>query len=326
MLTRRAILQQAGKTATDPTLVVAGVALPYLYLEQMSYRLGYSANASQQGQLRGDTIFYCPGALYVESAAGTGSGSQTIVTAQPAYKSSENDGRRVLAVTADTTRLTLGVDYTESYGSITSGAAVTTVHLLATYASTSTIRIIYSSPTAKQYAQGVHEDATVKPAAVRGKDIEVYVGGYNPNDIPTSQANKWTSVQQVQLDWRVTFEKDQEFGNYYAVEVSYTDVPAVTGSIDLKPRNPAELETKIRQAAGVSDVTQVLGPTSTTPLALDIVIKDAQTQPGQSKPIKRFHIADARFTLPGYTGQVQQKLTVTVPFESDQGALLIYGA
>jgi hypothetical protein len=317
---------KAGVSATDPTAVVAAVAVPFVLLESMSYSFGYSTDAQQQAQLRGDTIFYCPGALYVETAVGTGSSGQTIVTAQPAYASSEADGRRVIAVTANSTRLTLGVDYTETYGTITAGAAVTTVNLNATYASTDNLRIIYSSPTLKQYADSANEDATIKPAAVRGKDIEVYVGGYDPNDVAGSQAHRWTGVQSVKLDWKVTVEKDQEFGNYYAVAVDYTDVPDVTGSVDIKPRDPADLAAKIREAAGITDATQMLGPTSSVPLALDIVIKDAQTQPGVSKVIKRFHVADARFTLPGYTGQVKQKLTVTVPFTSDQGALVVYGA
>lgn len=317
---------KAGVAATDPTKVVAAVAIPFVYAESMSYRFGLKTNAEQQAQLRGDTIFWCPGPLYVETTAGSGAGSQTVVTAQPAYKSSGSDGRRVLSVTVDQTRLTFGVDYTETYGSITSGAAVTTVHLVATVATTSNIRVIYSSPTLKQYAQAANEDATLKPASVRGKDIQVYVGGYDPNAVSASQANRWGGCQQVQLDWKVTIEKDEELGTLYATTADYTDVPAVTGSIDLKPRDPADLETKIRQASGVTDATQVVDPSSAVPLALDIVILDSQTYAPLTKVIKRFHIADARFTVPGYSGQVKQKLSVNIPFESDSGAMKIYGA
>jgi hypothetical protein len=52
---------KAGVTATSPYAVINSVALPFLYLEQMSYRFGLRDNASQQAQLRGDTIFYNPG-------------------------------------------------------------------------------------------------------------------------------------------------------------------------------------------------------------------------------------------------------------------------
>lgn len=313
---------KAGVNAASPYAVVSSVALPFLYLEQMSYRFGLRDNASQQAQLRGDTIFYNPGPTFVETAAGSGVAAQTVVTAHSAYAVGESDARRVLAVTAGTKRLTFGVDYTETYGSVTAGAAVTTVHLVDAVPTTDTVRIIYSSPSAVSYDQTTHPSATVKPAAVRGRDIDVYVGGYDPEDIAGSQANKLTSVQAVTLDWRVTIDKDEEFGNYYAVSQDF-DVPSVTGSVDIKPRDPAELRDLIAQFEGITDATAVLGTATSVPLVLDIVIKNANDS---SRPVKRFHVPDARFTPPGFQGRVQQKLTVTVPFESDEGSLLIYSA
>ena len=37
--------------------------------------------------------------------------------------------------------------------------------------------------------------------------------------------------------------------------------------------------------------------------------------------LKTHYVPDARFTIPGYQGQVQQKMNVTVNFESDGGIL-----
>jgi hypothetical protein len=313
---------KAGVTATSPYAVINSVALPFLYLEQMSYRFGLRDNATQQAQLRGDTIFYNPGPTFVESTAGSGVAAQAIPTAHSAYAVGESDGRRVLAVTVGTSRLTFGVDYTETYGSISGGAAVTTIHLVDAVPTTSTVRLIYSSPTSVSYDATTHPSATVKPAAVRGRDIDVFIGGYDPDDVAGSQANKLTSVQAVTLDWRVTIDKDEEFGNYYAVSQDF-DVPSVTGSIDIKPRDPAELMSLIRTLEGISDATKVLGTATSVPLELDIVIKNANDE---SRVIKRLHVPDARFTPPGFQGRIQQKLTVTVPFESDEGDLLIFSA
>lgn len=310
---------KAGITAADPTLVIASVATPYLSLEQMSYRFGLRDNATQTATLRGDTIFYNPGACFVEETAGSGSGGQAVVSAHSAYQLAEGDERRVLSVCAGGRRLTFGADYVESYGSISGGAAVTTVTITDAVATTDLIRIMYSSPTTVQYAQGVHPDTTVKPAAVRGRDIEIYVGGYDPNDIAGSQVNKTTSVQSVTVDWRVTLDKDEEFGNYYAVAYDF-DVPAVNGSIDIKPRDNADLLTTLRQITGVSDATKVIGPSTAVPLEVDVVIK----HPDTGAVIKRLHVPDARFTVPGYTGRVQQKTTVTLPFESDEGSLTVF--
>ena len=40
--------------------------------------------------------------------------------------------------------------------------------------------------------------------------------------------------------------------------------------------------------------------------------------------LKTHYVPDARFTIPGYEGRVQQKLTQTVNFESDAGVLETY--
>jgi hypothetical protein len=55
-------------------------------------------------------------------------------------------------------------------------------------------------------------------------------------------------------------------------------------------------------------------------LPLDIVLYS----PDDGTVLKTLHVPDARFTVPGYSGRVQQKLTVTFNFESDLGSLLVY--
>lgn len=310
---------KAGQTATDPFAVVSSVAIPFLYLEQMSYRFGLRDNATQSASLRGDTIFYNPGPCFVETAAGTGAAGQTMVTTHPAYASSESDGRRVLSVTAGTKRLNLGADYTEAAGTVTNGAAIVTLTFTEAVPVTDDIRIIYSSPDSVQYLQTVHPDPTVKPAAIKGRDIEIYAGGYDPLDVPGSQVNKLTSVQSVNVDWRVTIDKDEEFGNYYAVGLDF-DVPTVNGSIDIKPRDSADFMAILRKVTGVTDDKAVIGTSSSVPLELDVVIKN----PEDGTTLKRIHVPDARFTPPGYSGRVQQKITISLPFESDEGSLLVF--
>lgn len=308
-----------GKSDPSPFSVVASVALPFLYLESMNYRFGLADNATQTATLRGDTIFYNAGPAFVETAAGSGSSSQTIVTAHPAYQSADSDSRRVLSVTVGTKRLTFGADYTETYGSISGGAAVTTVHLNDTYATTDTLRIIYASPDAVSFPQNSHPDTTVKPAAVRGRDIEVYLGGYDPNDVAGSAANKMKGVQSVNITWQVTLDKDEEFGNHFAVGQDF-DVPTVNGTVNIKPSDYADFRTALQQFTGVTDATKSIGASTAVPLEFDVVIKHPDTQ----EVVKRLNVPDARFTIPGYSGQVQQKLAVDVPFESDAGDLFIY--
>ena len=312
---------KAGINAADAFAVVNSVAIPFLYLEQMSYRFGLRDNATQSASLRGDSIFYNPGPCFVEETAGTNTADQTVVTAHPAYQSAEADGRRVLAVTAGTKRLNFGADYTEAAGTVTNGAAIVTLTIADPVPASDKIRIIYSSPDAVSYPQNTHPDTTVKPAAIKGRDIDIYAGGYDPADVPGSQVNKLTSVQSVNVDWRVTIDKDEEFGNYYAVGLDF-DVPTVNGSIDIKPRDGADFMSILRKVTGVTDAQKVIGTSSSVPLELDIVVKN----PDDGSTLKRIHVPDARFTPPGYQGRVQQKITISLPFESDEGTLLVFDA
>jgi hypothetical protein len=310
---------KGGLGASLPYNIVSSVALPFLYLESASYRFGISENATQTFSLRGDSIFYNAGPTYVQTATATGSAGQSVATTHEAYAVAEGDARRVLSVTVGTTRLAFGADYTETYGSVTAGHATTTVHITDAQESGAPIRIMYSSNFTQQYLQAVHPDTTVKPAAVRGKDIDIYVGGYDPTDVSGSADNKMVSVQSVTVDWRVTLDRDQEMGNAYVVGQDF-EVPDVSGTLQVKPRNPAELASLIRKVQGVTDATKSLSAGSAVPLELDIVIKE----PGTSNVVKRLHIPDARFSLPGFSGRVQTKTTWDLPFSSDEGTLEVF--
>lgn len=310
---------KSGKDAASPFAVVDSVGLPFLVVESVGYRFGLRDNARQTVSLRGDSIFYNPGSTYVDTFTGTGVADQTLVTTHPAYSTDDGGTRRVLSVTAGTKRLFNGIDYTESYGVVAAGAATTTLTLLKGV--TGQIRAMYASPDVRSYPQSVHPDVLVKPAAVRGKDIDIYLGGYDPADVEGSAPNRLASVQGVSADYRVTLEKDEEFGNYYAVSNDF-EVPAVTGSIDLKPAGVAELFGLVRKLAGVTDPLKVVGASQAAPMELDIVIKNGE----DGSTLKRLHIPTARFTTPGFSGRANTRFTNTINFEDDEGTLKVFKA
>lgn len=313
-----------GFTAANPYDVVGSVGIPFLQLESLSYRFGIQENASQSATLRGDSVFYNPASTFVQVSAGTNAANQVIALEHPAvvYHGDTVNGatvdgtftkatRYVLSVTLAETgkRLLPGADYTE-----TTTAGVTSVTVVAAVPTTQNVRIMYASTTPTTYPQLSHAAVTaVRPAAIRGRNVEVFIGG-------TSVSSRWTSVQSVSLDWRVTLNKDEELGNSQIVSQDF-DVPEVTGSLDLKPRDYQELYRKICQVANVK-VGEVAGPLTTTPLELLIVLHS----PDDGTVLKTLEVPDARFTLPGYSGRagVGQKMTVTFAFESDGGFLNIY--
>ena len=307
---------KCGKTSATPYDVAVGVSVPYLNLEQLSYRFGVSENASQSVSFKGDSIFYTPGSVFVQEAAGTGVAGQTIVLANDAYPYEGdvvNGTRYALAVTLKSgKRLLYGADYTES-AVVSVDVAAVTITLVDAVDVTDTVRVSYASDTVANYPQATHAVASAtRPAAIKGRNIRVFVGGLDLTD-------QWTGVQSFSAEWRVTLDRDLEFGNSEVVAQDY-DVPTVTGSIDFKPRDPQQLYERVAQVAGVASTTEVVGALQQAVLNLDIVLYSPET----GDPLKTLRIPDARLTVPGYSGRVQQKLTVTFNFESDGGVLKVY--
>jgi len=389
-----------GQGASDQFGTVGSAATPCLYLESVSYKFGVgSTNANQTCTLKGDTIYYNPGSTYVEGVAGTNAANQSIVSAHPAYAVVEAGiQRRILAVTAGRTRLQFGADWTESYGAITSEAAVTTVTILAAVPTTDTIYITYASSAEETFPQSVHalvsgvsgtltsaaiataptisvsfatvagdslilDDTagsvvtevvqvasvtgagpyvatlvtatvnahlitapvaqyvpTVRPAALRGRDIDIYIGpaGAAGAAASTVIGTKRRGIQNASVDWKVTLQNDEELGNYHYVNIDY-DVPVVNGSLAFRPQTYAEFLVLVQDLSAVTDRLQSAGPSTSPPLDVQIVLKN----PLDGRTLKRLHIPDARFQLPGFSAKVQAKLDLTAPFQSDTGVLVV---
>lgn len=310
----------AGQNATDPFAVIGSVALPYLTMESLSYRFGLRDDARQTVGLRGDAIYYNPGTTYVETNAGPLDAlDDSTVTANAAYAVTEAGvTRRILGVSlTNGKRLFLGVDYTEAYGSITDGAAVTTLTLIDAVPADVSVRIVYSSPVAEDLDQGVHAVvSTSRPAAIRGRDIWVYLGGY---DSGTPFVNKMLGVQAVTADWKVTLDKDEEFGNYHVISQDF-DVADVSGTIQVKSVDVAAMIELMQKVSGVDPTTFHSANATNVPIIpLDVVLHS----PVDGSVLKRISIDDARFTIPGFSGQVQQKLTQTINWSSDKGDMAV---
>lgn len=303
---------KAGKQAANAFDIIVAAAIPALYMESISYRFGIRDNATQQASLRGDSIYYAEGGATTEEFVGTGVDNEVLTLSQEAipYNGDAINGTRwalgVFDVT-DQKRLFVGTDYTEAVNGTTGDNEVTILS-----GTTNTLRIMYHTTAVLNYPQASHAAASAtRPAAIKGRDIEVRVGGNTISD-------RWSSIQSINVDWRATLERDEELGNQNVVSQDY-DVPEVSGSVSLKTRDALELMQRIRQIAGVA-TGEVVGALQTTPLPVDVILHS----PDDGTVLKTLHIPDASFTLPGYSGQVQQKLTVDFPFESDKGKLSVF--
>ena len=310
--------------------IVKGVIVPYLTLASASYKFGVGSNATQSFSFMGDSIFYTPAAPYIEEIANAGVGPYTLASTRVAtayvesgnsiyvlsvcLKSSTTGASKRLFFDSDVAATPPAGYYKNSSTQLTLGADES-----ATY---DTIHITYGSATAVSYtqtgnnpsAQPVHVAASVKPAAIRAKDIDVFIGSTAATPVFT----RLTSVQSVDLTWSASLEKDEELGNERSVAYDY-DVPEVSGSVGLKPFDPADLFAKIAQFTGVNSA-QVIGPNVTVAVPMEVRI----SHPDTGARLKTFYVPDARFTVPGYNGQVQAKLENTVNWSSDTGVLYVY--
>lgn len=295
--------------------IVGGIALPYLTLDSVAYKFGVSANATQTFTLKGDAIYYIPGTPYYQQWTSTGAGTYTFAHTGLVYNES---GVNVYALglcyhdpaTSLYKRLFHGTDYTDTASGFTiladAGAAIP---------SGAIVHCVYGSLTPASYPQSVHQGVTVKPAAVRGKNIDIYIGfGATP------VMARWTSVQSFDVSRKVTLDPDKEFGNSHYVSQDY-DVPQVNGTIVVRPRDVADLFNKVQEVTNTSS-SEISGALSSQPLQVEARIYD----PNAATPtvLKTLYIPDARFTPPALQGRIKSKTEPTFPFESDSGTLLVY--
>lgn len=300
------------KSAQGAFNTIRGVVIPYLTLENVTYRMGNRQNATQQFSLRGDSVYYVPGSPYYQEYVVVAAGPYTFTNTALPY----NEGGDVLYalsvcyVNVDGTsgRMFFGDDYTNT----TTGFTLTTAGLAKVVAG-SQLRVVYGSLTSATYNQGVHQGVAVKPAAVRGKDIDVYIG-----DETATTFTRWTGIQSFEVSRRVNLDNDEEFGNAHYVSQDY-DTADVTGSITVRPRDVTDLWNKIHEVSDVPS-NEIVGPFTSTFLPVEVRISDPDT----GAVVKTLYVPDARFQVPGVQGRVQQKLEVTFNFTSDGGSLLVY--
>lgn len=290
-----------------------GVIVPCLTLESSRYRFQVRGNSSQQHTLRGDSYFFVDGSPRYEEFVGNGVTTVFSITHGPAlpyvYQGVTHYILGVSVVLSDGTfrRLFQGTDFTNTSSGFTL--------LDPTVAPTgSTLRAVYGAAAAVSYPQSVHQGVSVKPAALRGRNIDVYVG----TNAATPTFTRWTSVQSADVNFTLRLDKDEEFGNTQYVSQDH-DVPEVSGNITIRPRDTAELWERIYQVTNVTAGT-VAGPLTSTTVPIEIRLSDPDT----GVRLKTLYIPDARFKPPAIEGRVQQKLEPSFEWSSDGGNLHIY--
>ena len=299
------------KAAGTSKTTVRGVAIPQLTLENTTYRFGVGASATQTYTLRGDAVYFIPGTPYYQVFTGNGVGPYTLTNTalRTVEKGDDIFALSVCVMYADGTykRLFHGTDYTDTATAVTIvDAAVAPVD--------ASVRVVYGSATAATFAQALHPTASVKPAAVRGKDIDLYVAV----DTGVGQTlMRWQGVQSVDITRAVNVEVQDELGNPHHVTSDY-DQPDVTGTITMRPGTVEYLFDRVAQVTN-TPTNEIANLLTSEPLELQIRIHHPET----GAALKTLRIPDARIEPPGPQARANQRLEVSMPFSSDSGALEI---
>ncbi len=175
-----------GRTAASPFNVAIGVAAPFLAIESVSYKYGISANAEQTATLKGDSIFYMPGAAYVQTAVGTNTANQVVAVTNAAYPYNGDviNGRRyAVSVTLSSgTRLVYGADFTEAVtaSGVTTSSALTTGGPITSIAVTALAYPLTSGQTVTLNS-GVNTQTFTTTAAVAVGATAIPVTSQTPN-------------------------------------------------------------------------------------------------------------------------------------------------
>lgn len=296
--------------------IEGSIAVPYLTLESMSYAFSLTDAATVTVGMRGDSVFYGKGAVWQDVFTGNGVTTAFNFVNGPAYKSviSGDDyyGLSVMVHNGiEWERMRLGTDYTNTNAGITFQAGSIPP------AASNNIKVVYMSGDASTFDQTVHAPPPGKPTGVRGRNVYVRVS----DGAATPVWSDWVGIQSASVDWRVTLERDEEFGNPQVVSQDF-EVPEVSGSITMKPVDVLALFAQIQAVAGVTG-TDVTNATQDPPeLNLEIKLQD----PDSGLTLKTLLIDDAKFVMPQIQGTVGQKLEVEFTWTSSTGVLEVYKA
>lgn len=291
--------------------VVDSIVIPFLSLESVAYNFSLNDPMTQTVGMKGDSVFYIPGSPYQEDFIGNG--ILTVFTYANTAIPTDIDGvtHHVLGATIkDTgtgvvTRQFLTDDYTDSTTAIT---------MLTAPSATEILTIVYGSTAVVSYLQAAHVGAAT-PVAARGRDITITLD----KDAAGAGPIVFTGVQSATADWRVTLERDEEFGNSQIIAQDF-DVPEVSGTITMKASDAPALFTKIQEVVGLG-VTAIANATDKPPpITLDIEVKD----PDAAANKKTLYVPDAVFQMPAVQGSVGNKLEVDFNWTSEGGLLEVW--
>jgi hypothetical protein len=216
--------------------------------------------------------------------------------------------RNVFGVIVGEKLMIEGADYTVTGGNGTPA----TITLAVTPTAGTQVRYCYFTSAAKAYPQTVHAATLVKPGAVRGRNIVVYIGA-------GGQRQRISSVQTVELEATVETEVEREMGSEEPVgrTINGTDT---TGTLTVRSKDADAFLALLSKVTGVA-TNEVFGYLNLNSLPLEIAIQNPK-DPGTT--LKTLYVKDAIFSMPGTPARVNAPTDFAIRFDSKDGTFSEY--
>lgn len=290
----------------------AGVIIPGYYPTRLRYSFGVTDNAVQEVELAGGSYYYSQAPPVEEYAAGDG-----IVAAfstSEAARSLRIGGaagttfRRVFGVLVNGTVQTRNVDYTESIVAADAGQpAVATITFLVPPPNGADVRFCYFTNVPKALPQAVNADATIKPGAVRGRNIVVRI---DPDGVDA----RLPGVQTMELEATVDGDVERELGNPDPTGRANNGTD-VTGTVTLRPKDIPAFYNALKLVTGVdTDEVYDYFYQNIVPVQIDI-----QNPKNVGQILKSLYVEQGQFQPPGTPARVNSATDFAFAFNAVNG-------
>jgi hypothetical protein len=291
--------------------VLSGHLVPAYYPTRISYSFGVTDNASQTVELSGGSYYYGEGAPVEQFE--TGDGAQTaFLTDDPAIGHRIGGAlgttfKRVFGVLVNGVLQVEGIDYTEASPAVGAAAGIATITFLTPPAIGADIRFGYFTNAATAFPQPVHPSTLVKPAAVRGRNICVFVGS-------GVGRVKLGGVQAATLDATVDGAVEREFCNTEIVGRTINGRDT-NGDVTVRSKDRDAFFALLAKVTGLAR-GEVVGNLNQFTLPLEIQIQNPKN-PAQI--LKTLYVDDAIFSVPGTPARVNTPTDFALHYESQSG-------
>lgn len=301
-------------------IVNAGVLVPSYYTTKASYKFGVSDNAGETFDLAGNSYYLAPFDPVVDAYVGNGvasafvSSSAAVRHADGGYSSTEY--KYVLGVIVNGDVQVEGADYSVSTAGLTLAETATVTFINGAPAASANVTVAYFANRNPSYPDNTttHPDPTVKPAAVRGRDIEIRV------HVPAggSEASGTVSlrgIQSVTLEGTNTNEIEREMGTVLPIGRTITQRD-VTGQVGVHPNNATNLFKLLRRITGVASAEVIGVVNDNFPVGIEIRIKNPRNR---TQILKTLWVPDAKIQVPGVTPKAGAVVDFNLNYSSQKG-------